>query len=287
MRFIKLVLCILFIISFVFSVYIYFSDNSDYEAPEIKCDTDTITVSVNDPDEKILSHVSAYDKKDGDVTESIIIESISPFISKKTAKVTFAVCDSENNVRKLEKDIVFSDYTSPEFKINRQHVYYIGATKADLVSGVGAFDCLDGDISSRVNVADSQLDFSQPGVYPITYSVTSSKGITSEININAYVYASRLSESILLKSYLVYTDMNNPVNPQSFIESYPEEYFENNYYSNYDYSFDIIDDVDYTKPGVYYITYRLTRTSNNSYFDDKTEILAEAYLAVAVRGDSK
>lgn len=287
MRFVKILFSTLFVVAVVFSLYVRFSDKTDYAAPEILCDSDVITVSVNDSNEKILSFVSAHDSKDGDLSKDVIVESISPFIGECSAKITFAVCDSDSNVTKLEKDIVYSDYTAPEFSFDKQHVYYIGGTKVDLLSEVSATDCLDGDISNRIVIAESQIDLSEPGIYPITYRVTSSKGVTSEISINAYVYSSRLSEHISLKSYLVYTDKQNKIDPEMYIDSYPEELLDKKYNDSYEYSFDIIDDVDYTKPGIHYITYRLSRTPDNARNNSEVEIMAEAYLAVAVRGDSQ
>ncbi len=285
MRFVSLLIVILFILTTAFAVFVHFSDDSDYNAPQISCSTDTITVSVKDNEKEILKHVKASDEKDGDITDSVIIESVSPFVEKKCAKVTFAVADSDNNVAKLTKDIVYSDYVNPEFAFEKQHVYFTTSNKVDLLSGVTAYDCIDGDVSSRIIVADSQIDLSQPGVYPVTYRVTTSMGVTSEIDMNVYVYPSRLSESILLKSYLVYTDSNNKIDPESYIDSFPEEYLETKKGDKYKYTFDILDEVNYDAPGVYYITYRLSRILKNAGRNDEAEILAEAYLAVAVKGE--
>ena len=280
MRLIKVLFSILFLISVAFTVYLNLSDNVDLNAPVIECSADKISVSVKSSDAQILKYVKASDAKDGDLTKGIIIESISPFVGSNTAKITFAVCDSDNNVSKLEKDIEYTDYSAPVFNFSQPHVYYVGATKVDLLAGVTATDLLDGDISRRVVIAESKIDLSQPGVYPVTYRVTTSKGITSEISINAYVYSSRLKTDIVLKDYLIYSD--SEIDPEEYIEEYPEEYLEDDRYDNYDYEFDIIDEVDYTNPGIYYITYRLTRS--NSRNDDEPEIIAESYLAVAVRG---
>ncbi len=268
----------------IFTVYIDVSDKSDFNAPEIKCDSETIQVSVNSSDEEILRHVTASDSKDGDLTGSVVIESVSPFVGRNNAKITFAVCDSDNNVSKLEKGIEYTDYVNPDFDFANQHVYYVGATKIDLMSGVSAFDVLDGDISNRIVVSDSKVDLSQPGVYPVKYKVTTSKGVTSEIEVNAYVYSARLKFNIILSDYLVYASADSPVNPEDYIVDYPEEYIDGRIRDNYDYTFDIIDDVDYSVPGIYYITYRMSRVYD---YDDteEPEILAESYLAVAVRGE--
>ncbi len=285
MRFIKLLIIILFVASATISLYVHFSNTNDYTAPVLSCSVDKVTVSVKDSKEVMLSFVTASDEKDGDLSDKIIIESISPFIGKNTAKITYAVCDSENNVAKLEKDIVFSDYTAPEFKFSQQQVYYVGATKVELLKGVSAYDCIDGNISSRVVITDSKIDLSQPGVYPVTYSVTTSKGVTSEITVNAYVYASRLYDTIELDSYLIYTDSNNPVIPENYIKSLPDKYFyEDQPIENY--NFEIIDNVNYSKEGIHYITYRLSYTDPYNDYAEPT-VIAESYLAVAVRGEKK
>lgn len=285
MRFIKLLIIILFIASAAISLYVHFSNTNDYEAPVLSCTVDKIKVSVKDSKDVMLSFVSASDKKDGDLSDKIIIESISPFIGKNTAKITYAVCDSENNVAKLEKDIVFSDYTAPEFKFSQQQIYYVGATKVELLKGVSAYDSIDGNISSRVVISESKIDLSQPGVYPVTYSVTTSKGVTSEITVNAYVYSSRLYDTIELDSYLVYTDSNKRIIPEDYIKSLPDKYFyDNQPVENYD--FKIIDNVNYSKDGIHYITYRLSYTEPYNEHAEPT-IIAESYLAVAVRGDKE
>lgn len=285
MRVIRLFIIILFVISIAFTVYIKLSDNADYQAPVISCNLDIITASVNDTNEKLLSYVTADDAKDGDLTNDIIIESISPFISKNTAKITYAVCDSENNVAKIEKDIIFADYSAPEFRFSTQHVYYVGATKVDLLNGVSAYDCLDGDITSRIVISESEINLSEPGIYPVTYKVTTSKGVTSEITINAYVYASRLSDAIALESYLVYTDFDKHVDAQDFISSVPDKYF-NSEDSRFSYEFEIMDNIDYKKQGIHYITYRILRTDLTEEFSEPF-VIAESYLAVAVRGENK
>ena len=283
MRIVKIIFSVLFVASVAFTVYVDLSDKTDLTPPEIICDVDTISVSVNSSDEQILSHVTAMDSKDGDLTDRVVIESVSPFVGENNAKIIFAVCDSDKNVAKLEKNIEYNDYCNPDFSFANQHVYYVGATKIDLLSGVTVNDVLDGDISNRIVVSDSKIDLSQPGVYPVKYKVTTSKGVTSEIEVNAYVYASRLKFNIELSDYLVYASSESPVNPEEYLVEYPEDYFNGRIRDNYDYSFDIIDDVDYSSPGIYYITYRMSRIYD--YDRDEPEILAEAYLAVAVRGD--
>ncbi|MBR5498043.1 MAG: hypothetical protein IKV76_08705 [Clostridia bacterium] len=285
MRFLKVLFSILFILIILFTLYIRVTNKPDYNSPQIKCDTDIISISVNSDEQEILKYVTAFDSKDGDLSDKVIIESISSFIGKNNAKITFAVADSDNNVSKLEKDIVYTDYSNPVFSANSQQVYYTGATRIDLLNGIKASDLLDGDISNRIVVTDSQLDLSLPGVYPVKYRVTTSKGVTSEITLNTYVYSSRYRYSIDLSTYLVYTDSDTKIDPMKYVKSYPSEFFDEDYRDNYDYLFDIKNNVNYDKPGVYYITYRVQRVEKRTS-NAEPEILAEANLAVAVRGDN-
>ena len=283
MRFIRISITVIFALSVIFFFYVKFSDKADYNAPVITCKSDVVEVSVDATNEELLGFISATDEKDGDITDNVIVESVSPFVSHNSAKITYAVSDSDNNVTKLEKDIVYTDYTPPVFSFNNQIVCYVGATKIELLNGVTAYDSLEGDISSRVIVSESEIDITQPGIYPVTYKVTTSKGITSEICINAYVYASRLASSIQLSEYLVYTDSNNKINPHDYVTEIPEAYTDNRD-TTYKYTYEEIDNVDYSKPGIHYITYRITRTNKKSATEEPV-VIAESYLAVAVRGE--
>lgn len=285
-RFLKVLISVLFVATAAFSVYTHIATAEDNAQPVISCDSEVIKISVKDGDEALLKYVTATDSKDGDLTDSVIVESISAFIDgSRKAKAVFVVCDSDNNVTKLEKDIEYTDYTKPEFKITSQQVYYMGAARVDLLNGVTASDVIEGDISSRIVVTDSKIDLSQPGVYPVTYRVTTNRGVTSEVTINTYVYASRLPNSIVLKNYLVYTDVNKKINPDSFISSYPKELTAKDYSKDFEYKLTKHDETDYSKPGIYTVTYRLERKNKDADAKTKnTEILAEAYLTVVVRG---
>ena len=56
-------------------------------APVITCATDELHVSVNATEKDLLMGVTAMDAEDGDLTDSIIIESISQFVEKGTCTI--------------------------------------------------------------------------------------------------------------------------------------------------------------------------------------------------------
>ncbi|MCD7774220.1 MAG: DUF5011 domain-containing protein [Clostridiales bacterium] len=289
MRFVHVFITIVFVLSAAFTLYVKVSDDRDYNAPALTCDEDLLELSVYDDTDVLLAHVSASDEKDGDLTSSVIVETISPFVEGSRAKATFAVCDSDNNVSKLVKDIAYSDYSAPEFSMSSQLRYYVGATKVDLMSAVGAYDVLEGDITSRIVVSSSDVDLTHEGAYPVTYKVTTSMGTVVTLTINAYVYETRFPQTISLSQYLVYTDVGETLNAEDYIESYPEEMLVDGYSGTYVYSLEITDDVDYSVPGVYYICYRIKGVTEDPDTDEeyRETVAAESYLAVVVReGDA-
>lgn len=96
----------------------YISREGDSSCPVISFDKDIIEVSVSDPDEKLLRGVSAYDKKDGDVSGSLVIESRSALLGGSERIVTYAAFDSDNNVGKGQRRIRYTDYVSPRLSLD-------------------------------------------------------------------------------------------------------------------------------------------------------------------------
>ena len=88
---ISIVLTVFFIISVLFSGYLIYEHKITHdEMPRIICEYENIEASVNTTDEELLKGVTAIDKEDGDITSSLVVESISKFVEKaKDLGVTF------------------------------------------------------------------------------------------------------------------------------------------------------------------------------------------------------
>ena len=54
----------------------------DGKGPEITMDNSEISASIHAEESELLAGVTAYDKKDGDVTSSLAVEHISNFVEK-------------------------------------------------------------------------------------------------------------------------------------------------------------------------------------------------------------
>ena len=100
MKVFKIVVLIAFAFISIASAAVYIGEKMavDKTLPVITIEEEMIEVSLKSTDEELLKGVTAHDEKDGDLTDKIIIESISRFKEKGISKVIYAVCDSNNNV---------------------------------------------------------------------------------------------------------------------------------------------------------------------------------------------
>lgn len=86
----------------------------DRTAPEIIFSGDQIHYSPEDDESVLLAGVTAMDKRDGDVTASLIVEGIYPDDSGSTAKVTYVARDKQNNIAKASREIEYSETGSTD-----------------------------------------------------------------------------------------------------------------------------------------------------------------------------
>ena len=250
----------------------------DRKAPIIEMTSDTVTVSVRDGQSALMKGVSATDDKDGDVTDSIIIEKISAFTQDKKATVTYVAYDSVGNASKASRTVVFTDYQPPKFGQTKALVF-ASNTSPDVLSFMTAEDKIDGDISNRVKgtLLSQATSLSYPGEHIIEFRVTNSMGDTRRITLPVDVYQPQeYNARVDLTDYLVYVKAGEEFNPQRYMYSLvvgsneylldpvanPEiKLYTNNYVSPaVNPSATIVNatvksDVDTAKPGVYSVTY--------------------------------
>lgn len=79
----------------------------DHDAPVIEF-TETISYDDSQSISSLLKGVKAYDDKDGDVTGSVMVESLIVLEDLTQAKVTYTAKDSNNNVSKASRIIDYS-----------------------------------------------------------------------------------------------------------------------------------------------------------------------------------
>lgn len=193
----------------------------DKTGPVFHVDSSLVEVSVKDSEEAWLKGVTATDAADGDVTDSIIVEAISPFTGRQHRIVTYAAFDSDNHVTHGKREIVYTDYEPSTFNLSRQLSFAMNST--NLLEGITAEDCIDGDITKSIRMmSDEEIDTAHVGEYPARLKVTNSAGgvsylpITVEIHDPTVYY--RLPQIKLTKN-VVYVEKGSDFNEEDYLDS--------------------------------------------------------------------
>lgn len=206
MRRLRVLVSILTVISIITATFLWFRSIKMNEKPVITCSKQgDIEVKSNATDAELLKFVTATDSHDGDITDKIVVERKNYFITKGVTSINYAVCDSNNNVSKIEKHVRFTDYRSPRFTLKNDFITYYRTT-SDFTNIVGAYDVYDGDISDRVKIISSNYNNAYAGEYDVNCKVTNSFGDISEISFKAIVVDDDPDvKKVKLNNYIIYT----------------------------------------------------------------------------------
>ena len=276
---------------------IYAGLQADNSQPVITMESETLTVSVKDGDSALLEGITAEDAGDGDLTDKIFIENRRNFIEKGKFSVTYAVADSDNHVARATREIVYSDYVSPQFELTEPLEF--AATRStqedvDIAANLSAHDEIDGNISNRIRISgDYTMNSHTAGDYPMEFIVMNSLGDTVSLPVTVKIYDTSYNQlpKIKLKKYLLNVQAGTNVDLDSMVESieyrgvtYKREEDGAFYSGEYDKYGEAITipagrvsysgEVDLGEPGVYEITY--------TYNDSEEEITNNTRLYLVV-----
>jgi hypothetical protein len=193
---------------------------TDSTSPVITAEGELPEFSARDPREALLRGVTARDDRDGDVTASLVVESVRLLDNDGTAAVTCAAFDQAGNVAKLIRQIRFVDYEAPRFKLNRPLVFTQNRSD-EVLSAISASDMLDGNISHRIRATVlEELENDMDGVYDIRFTVTNSLGDTVELVLPVERYVPDMFEGTLsLTDYLIYLDKGSAFDARSYLRT--------------------------------------------------------------------
>ena len=257
MRILRVVAVLLFVVTT--ALYVYFSVaekiKTDNSIPVITLEEEVLEVGIDATNKDLLKGVTAFDEKDGDITNKVIVESLSNFIEPGLCRITYVVCDSNNHVATATRKVRYVGYESPKFALEEDLCYSI-YERLNLKDAIIATDCIDGDITDSIVVSSEDYTSAIAGVFTIQATVTNRKGDTSTVNMNLFVEDLDLSApEIELTDYLIYME---PTGEEIDFEKYivgAEDERGN----------DLTDKVqvqkgkiDTTKPGTYSVHYRVT-----------------------------
>lgn len=195
--------------------------SNDTVGPNIEMDSTQIEVSVKDMQIKLLRGMTATDARDGDVTDTLVVENISDFVSENTRTVTYAAFDKDNNVAKATRSMVYTDYEPAEFSLAEAMRFPVSINQQNILSEVHVTDSIDGDLSNKVNFSSSSvINVDTAGDYKVTLEVTNSAGDTFSLPLTITIYENSVynaAPKIQLTSYLVYTKVGEEIDPLDYL----------------------------------------------------------------------
>ncbi len=271
-----------------FGYLAYDNMRTDTAAPEIRMDGQAPAVSVADPKSALLQGVTAADDRDGDVTASLVVESVTLLDSTGNLSVRYAAFDKAGNVAKEERAARYTDYRSPRFSLSGPLAFAEGRN-FDVLTIVGAEDVVDGDIQHRVRA--TSLDHTAVntlGTHHVQFQVTNSLGDTVTEAFPVEVYEAGTYEAELeLEEYLVYLPVGSSFNPRQYLHSFIFRGEETSLVQGLprDYALRTAGEVLTQTPGTYPVEYRVTYTIRNEVSPERDQqFTGYSKLIVIVEG---
>ena len=243
----------------------------DIEPPMITSTISELHVDATTGEEGLKEGLTAFDDVDGDITENIIVGTISPFKEKGVSNVEYVVFDSSNNVGRYERTVYFENYESPRLHLSKALLYEVNGM-INISDRLTATDMLEGDISGKIRFSSINLSITEAGTYKLTVELKNSYGdsVKYQLPINLVRYNCD-QERIQLKEYLVYVKKDAFLSPEDYIEKVTSRAGVNVGKENVK----ITREVDLTRPGTGQICYELLEGEEVVYATYLTVIVTE------------
>lgn len=189
----------------------------DNKPPRVTCESEELTVSVQDPVETLFKGVTAKDSRSGDVTDTLVIEEMSAFTEEGTRIITYAAVDDSKNVGRCERVLKYSDYEEPQFNLSKSLCFTMGAN-VNIFDVITAESSMDGDLSANIKYAlEKTINTMEEGSYPIEFRVMDSGGKTVYLNTEVEILSREYAAiNVLLDEYLVYIKKGSTFNPDKY-----------------------------------------------------------------------
>ena len=224
--------------------------------PVITADPE-LEISVRqDMEEQLLRGVTAYDKKDGDLSDRVMIADISDLIGDQTVKVTYIVFNSDKQMTSFERTVRLTDYTPPRFRLVKP-LTFDSKAKATIADRLFADDVIDGDLSSSIRVSVGSETATE---IPMTVEVTNSIGDTVSLDLTITIQAADSGRPIItLTDYIVYLPIGSVFDAAAYLKTITVGSASASVAS-----VDLLSEPDTAVPGAYPVTYSYTAASGKT-----------------------
>ena len=202
----KISVVLLFLSVAAFIVFrAYLGIVQDHTPPVLSCEEEELRVTVEATTEELLQGVTAMDDRSGDVSDTLVIESMSDFTNDGTRMVTYAAVDDSGNVGRCERTVKYVGYQPPTFHLSAPLSFPVEGN-VDIFSIITADSVLDGDLTFNIKYSLGEvIDIKTPGSYPIEFRVMDSGGTTVYLKTQVEIYERDYAGiDVILSDYLVY-----------------------------------------------------------------------------------
>ena len=173
------------------NVVVYIGE--DRNGPEISVPQEEITYVAGTDTSALLNGVTAQDNRDGDVTDTVTIESIIPNADQTGASVVYVAKDSKNNVTKETRTILYStdanqaaaQAAAEQAAADQAAQDQAAAEQAAQGDAAGESAQTTDDGAAQNEAAIAALSAESPRIYLTQYSVELERG--AELNELSYV----------------------------------------------------------------------------------------------------
>lgn len=247
---------VLFVISSSLYIWVMLDEGKEEShSPVITNTIDELEIKIKERTdvEKLLKGLEANDKEDGNLTDQIIVDSVSDFIEPAIISVSYSVTDRDGNITVYRRKVRCSDYKSPTFTIIKEPVCMLGEMP-NMQDYVSVEDSVDGDLTDKIEVVSIDMDAGKEGIYPVTLEVVNSLGEKVSYCMYMIVKVSTSDQAkVRLTQYSTIVKKGMDFDPEDYIDEVINGYGE----AMYDPVLNIENEVDMNTPGIYPVIYQL------------------------------
>lgn len=257
MKALRIITIFLFVLSLALYLGVSFrySIMLDRVSPKIQCESEVLEVSVNAAEPELLAGVTAKDNRDGDLTGKIMVQGISRLLTDNTARITYVVMDSSDNIASCTRTLRYTDYERPRLHLTQIPVYRPFPEEnsmAKLFEALSAQDVHDGDISDQIQISTQNANDDVEGEFEVSVQIINSMGDSEVVPVTVVIDNEGAQNPLItLKEYITYVDAGSDFDPESGIRT-----LNGSAYTGAGSGLSIDSQVDTATPGTYKVRYQ-------------------------------
>lgn len=243
----------------------------DTQPPVITVPSEPLELSVQDDPAQLLQGIRAYDAKDGDVTTSVVVESVYGAVAQRQFQVTYAAFDRAGNVAKAKRAVLYTDYESPRFSLSAPLIFRPSGT-SDIFGALDAADVFDGSLKDRIKgtILSGEGQIYELGEHVVQFRVTNSLGDTAYLTAPVLVTDQADNAAITLTQYLVYLEPEDAFDAAEYLDSWQAGAQRTRLHgTDGSIKVQIDDPVDTSVPGTYCVEY----TAESGQYHARTRLI--------------